>query len=144
MKDRHVTNRIPQKSRKDKENHIQHNNVQHLHPVSQIRVVCIHCVIISDFPTNFTREIALSPTGSGLVTCLFEICNYQGHPYLMWKTYNIVWITLVYNIFRQFYFVHTFSNFFQTLQNSKKPFLIDHHYKTKSESFDTVAFVRIH
>ena len=39
-----------------------------------------------DFPTYFKTEIALSPTGSGLVTWLFEICNYQGHPYLTWKT----------------------------------------------------------
>ena len=49
--------------------------------------------------------------------CLFlEICNYQGHPYLMWKSSNIIWITLLCNILLQHMFWQTFLNFSQILK----------------------------
>ena len=45
---------------------------------------------------------------------LMKICNYQSHPYLMWKSFNVVWMTISSNIL-QYYFCQTFPYIFQTL-----------------------------
>ena len=52
-----------------------------------------------DASRDFTTEIALLPTGRGDHVTLFiyfwKICNYQSHSYLIWKSSNVVRITLV-------------------------------------------------
>ena len=61
---------------------------------------------------------------------LEKICNYQIHHYLMWKV--------------QITFMQYLTHSFLFLSNTwKYNFLIDHHCETKSEYFDSVAFVRI-
>ena len=46
-----------------------------------------------------------------------KICHYQSHPYILWKSSNVVWITLLSNIFLQYQFGETFPDFFQALKN---------------------------
>ena len=68
-----------------------------------------------------------------------KICNYQSHPYLIWKSCNVVnpsikYFCAILLLTHRFYFL---SN------NWKYNFLIDLYCETKSESSDSVAFVRV-
>ena len=68
-----------------------------------------------------------------------KIWDCHSHPYSMWKSSNIVRVTLV-KIFVCSIIVvlaYIVSIFFQTYK-----FLIDHHCETKSESSDSAAFIR--
>ena len=62
-------------------------------------------MILSDVTTDFTSQFSFSfsPTGSvdhvTFFVYFWKICNYQSYPYLMWKSSNVVRITLVQNIF---------------------------------------------
>ena len=59
----------------------------------------------------------------------------------MWGSCGISIIAFGMWYIMQYYYWHTVYIFFQTA--SSKNFLIDHHCETKSESSDSVAFVRI-
>ena len=63
------------------------------------------------------------PVGDNAIS-VGKICDYQNHPYSIWKRLNVVCITLVWNIFMQYYYWHTLPIFLQTFQH------IDHHYET--------------
>ena len=69
------------------------------------------------------------------VISMMEISKYQHLPYIILKCCNIVLISLLYNVFRQYYFGQLFLYFSDELQKIK--FSIDHHCKNVSESLDT-------
>ena len=102
-------------------------------------------LIITDFP-KINKKVIWSTTSCGQ-KCNFcwknsnKICNCQSHPYLMWKSSNIVLITLVYKIILCSIVIDI--QFFFLSNTWKYNFLIDHHCETKSESSDSVTFVRI-
>ena len=76
------------------------------------------------------------PKGSGFQLCeVLEICKYQRHPQVYWKNSNVVGNCLMQTIIKSYYFWNKCIDY---LLCSKIHFLIDHHCKTQSESFDTL------
>ena len=66
-----------------------------------------------------------------------KISSYQSHPYFMWKSSDHPSIKYFYAVLLQ---THSFYFLSRTWEYN---FLTGHHSETKSESSDSVAFVRI-
>ena len=99
----------------------------------QIRI----SLIIIDFPKS--HVIKSIPVGKNAIS-VRKISGYLGHHYLIWKSPNIVQITLVCNIFMQFIIdIHLLFSF----KHFKIYFLIDNHYATQSDSSYNVRFVTV-
>ena len=74
-----------------------------------------------------------------------NICQYQSHPHFNLKSYNVVQITLVWNIFMVYYYYYHICISYSFSNSSKyaSNFFIDCHYETKAETSDSVAVVGI-
>ena len=77
---------------------------------------------------------------------LKNICEYHSHPCVFCKSLNVVWISLCYQIFIQYYFQQLFAYFWEMIQNIKFPLTTIHFQCQKllillqmSESFDVFS-----